>query len=134
MRPAELDVNMKMTESFSAGKRHLMSPERIAQEDDLIQVRTLFHDLYASLTKAETAVVYDDPGIGTKLRASSTLRKDGETLTYSAKVDRLNPADAERFVTEETLDPVVGTAEEIRANYAGLFAPGSSSGTASRPV
>ena len=37
MRPAELDVNMKMTESFSAGKRHLMSPERIAQEDDLIQ-------------------------------------------------------------------------------------------------
>ncbi len=92
-----------------------------AKEDDLIQVRTLFHDLYASLTKAETAVVYDDPGIGTKLRASSTLCKDGETLTYSAKVDRLNPADAERFVTEETLDPVVGTAEEIRANYAGLF-------------
>ena len=37
MKPAELDVNMKMTESFSAGKRHLMSPERIAQEDDLIQ-------------------------------------------------------------------------------------------------
>ena len=92
-----------------------------AKEDDLIQVRTLFHDLYASLTKAETAVVYDDPGIGTKLRASSTLCKDGETLTYSAKVDRLNPADAERFVTEETLDPVVGTVDEIRENYAGLF-------------
>ena len=92
-----------------------------AKEDDLLRVRTLFHDLHASLTKAETAVVYDDPEIGTKLRASSTLCKDGETLTYRAKVDRLNPADAERFVTEETLDPVVGTVDEIRENYAGLF-------------
>lgn len=92
-----------------------------AKEDDLIRVRTLFHDLFGSLTKAETAVVYDDPSIGTKLRASSTLTRDGETLTYRAKVDRLNPADAERFVSEETLDPIVGTIDEIRADYAGLF-------------
>ena len=96
-------------------------PTEAAQEDDLIEVRTLFHDLYQTLTKAETSVVYDDPAVGQKLRASSTLVKDGETLTYRAKVDRLNPADAERFVTEETLDPVVGTAAEIRENYAGLF-------------
>ena len=92
-----------------------------AQEDDLIEVRTLYRDLFDSLTKSETSVVYDDPSVGTKLRASSTLTKDGETLTYRAKVDRLNPADAERFVTEETLDPVVGTVDEIRENYAGLF-------------
>ena len=96
-------------------------PAEAAREDDLIEVRTLFHDLYQTLTKAETSVVYDDPAVGQKLRASSTLVKDGETLTYRAKVDRLNPADAERFVTEETLDPVVGTAAEIRENYAGLF-------------
>ena len=92
-----------------------------AKEDDLIEVRTLYRDLYQTLTKAETSVVYDDPAVGQKLRASSTLVKDGETLTYRAKVDRLNPADAERFVTEETLDPVVGSAAEIRENYAGLF-------------
>ena len=96
-------------------------PTEAAREDDLIGVRTLFHDLYQTLTKAETSVVYDDPAVGQKLRASSTLVKDGETLTYRAKVDRLNPADAERFVTEETLDPVVGTAAEIRENYVGLF-------------
>ena len=92
-----------------------------AKEDDLIKIRTLYRDLYQTLTKAETSVVYDDPTVGQKLRASSTLVKDGETLTYRAKVDRLNPADAERFVTEETLDPIVGTAAEIRENYAGLF-------------
>lgn len=96
-------------------------PTEAAREDDLIEVRTLFHDLYQTLTKAETSVVYDDPAVGQKLRASSTLTKDGETLTYRAKVDRVNPADAERFITEETLDPIVGTAAEIRENYAGLF-------------
>lgn len=96
-------------------------PTEEAGEDDLIEVRTLFHDLYQTLTKAETSVVYDDPAVGSKLRASSTLTRDGETLTYRAKVDRVNPADAERFITEETLDPVVGTAAEIRENYAGLF-------------
>ena len=92
-----------------------------AKEDDLLEIRTLYQNLFAALVKSETAVVYDDPAIGTKLRASSTLTKDGETYTYQAKVDRLNPADAERFVSEETLDPVVGTVEEIRADYAGLF-------------
>ena len=91
-----------------------------AKEDDLIKIRTLCSDLFDSLTKSETSVVFDDPSVGTKLRASSTLTKDGDTLTYQAKVDRLNPADAERFVTEETLDPVVGTVDEIRANYAGI--------------
>ena len=96
-------------------------PTEEAKEDDLIEVRTLYADLYRTLVRAETAVVYNDPAVGSKLRASSTLEKDGETLTYRAKVDRLNPADAERFVTEETLDPIVGTADEIRANYAGLF-------------
>ena len=92
-----------------------------AKEDDLLRVRALYHDLFASLTKAETAIVYDDPTVGTKLRASSTLTKEGETFTYQAKVDRVNPADAERFVTEETLDPVVGTVDEIRANYSGII-------------
>ena len=96
-------------------------PTEAAREDDLIEVRTLFHDLYQTLTKAETSVVYDDPAVGQKLRASSTLTKDRETLTYRAKVARVNPADAERFITEETLDPIVGTAAEIRENYAGLF-------------
>ena len=88
-----------------------------AKEDDLLRVRALYHDLFASFTKAETAIVYDDPAVGQKLRASSTLTKEGEIFTYQAKVDRVNPADAERFVTEETLDPVVGTVDEIRANY-----------------
>ena len=92
-----------------------------AKEDDLIRIRTLYSDLFDSLTKSETAVVYDDPSIGTKLRASSTLTKEGETFTYRAKVDRVNPADAERFVTEETLDPVVGTVDEIRENYVGIL-------------
>ena len=92
-----------------------------AKEDDLLRVRTLYHELFASFTKAETAVVYDDPAVGTKLRASSTLTKEGETFTYQAKVDRVNPSDAERFVTEEVLDPVVGTVDEIRANYSGII-------------
>lgn len=125
-----LSVGCSLTPTTSGGEGGKVTKEPArttaeqteeAKEEDLIRVRTLFHDLLTSLSKAETAVVYDDPSIGTKLRASSTLTKDGETLTYRAKVDRLNPADADRFVSEETLDPVVGTADEIRENYAGLF-------------
>lgn len=128
MIAASLGCSLMPTNAGGGGEKETKAPvattavpTEAAQEDDLIEVRTLYRDLYQTLTKAETAVVYDDPAVGQKLRASSTLVKDGETLTYRAKVDRLNPADAERFVTEETLDPVVGSAAEIRENYAGLF-------------
>lgn len=128
MIAASLGCSLMPTNAGGGGEKETKAPvattavpTEAAQEDDLIEVRTLYRDLYQTLTKAETSVVYDDPAVGQKLRASSTLVKDGETLTYRAKVDRLNPADAERFVTEETLDPVVGTAAEIRENYAGLF-------------
>ena len=91
------------------------------QEDDLIQVRTLFQDLFSRLTRSETSVIYEHPAIGEPLRASSTLIRGEGVWTYQATVDRLNPADAEEFATPETLDPVSGTVEEIRENYAGLF-------------
>lgn len=128
MIAASLGCSLMPTNAGGGGEKETKAPvtttavpTEAAQEDDLIEVRTLYRDLYQTLTKAETSVVYDDPAVGQKLRASSTLVKEGETLTYRAKVDRLNPADAERFVTEETLDPVVGSAAEIRENYAGLF-------------
>lgn len=92
-----------------------------AQEDDLSRVDALFRDLFRDLQTANTTVVYDDPVVGAKLRASSTLTRDGDVLIYQAKVDRLNPADADRFTTSETPEPVVGTPEQIRENYSGLF-------------
>ena len=94
---------------------------RPAREEDLNALNALYGDLFRALTKAQTTVAYDDPAVGTKLTAFATLTTDGTNLTYRATVDRLNDADAERFLSAETLEPVIGTLEEIRANYAGLF-------------
>ena len=92
-----------------------------ATVDDLNGLAALYGDLFRTLTKAQTSVAYNDPAVGTTLNAHSTLQKEGETLTYRATVDRLNDADADRFLTTETLPAVSGTVEEIRANYSGLF-------------
>ena len=92
-----------------------------ATEKDLSAIRALYADLFSALTKVQTSVVYDDPAVGGKLRASSTLTKSGDNLTYQAKVDRVNPADDDHFVTEETVGPISGTVAEIRENAAALF-------------
>lgn len=92
-----------------------------AQEEDLNEVSDLFKNLFRTMTKAQTSVVCNDPMIGANLNAASVLVRDGNVLTYQATVERLNSADAEHFTTKETLDPVTGTAEEIRADYSGLF-------------
>ena len=93
----------------------------VGQEDDLVQLRSLFQNLFRNLRRADTTVVCDDPAVGARLRASSSLTKNGQSLTYQAKVDRLNDPAADRFTTSETLAPVTGTLDEIRADYTGLF-------------
>ena len=92
-----------------------------AREEDFDALNALYGALFRTLTKAQTTVAYDDPAVGTTLTAVATLTTDGTGLTYRVTVDRLNDADAERFLSTETLDPVTGTPEEIRQNYAGLF-------------
>ena len=92
-----------------------------AREEDFDALNALYAALFRTLTRAQTTVSYDDPAVGTTLTAVATLTTDGTDLTYRATVDRLNDADAERFLSAETLDPVTGTLEEIRQNYAGLF-------------
>ena len=92
-----------------------------ASAADLAGLAAIYGELYGKVTKAQTTVAYNDPAVGTTLNAYSTLQKDGETLSYRATVDRLNDAEADRFLTSETLPPVSGTVEEIRANYTGLF-------------
>ena len=91
MIAASLGCSLMPTNAGGGGEKETKAPvvttavpTEAAQEDDLIEVRTLYRDLYQTLTKAETSVVYDDPAVGQKLRASSTLVKDGETLTYRA--------------------------------------------------
>lgn len=94
----------------------------VGQEDDLIKLRSLFQNLFRNVSRADTTVVCDDPSVGVKLRAASSLTKNGQSLTYQAKVDRLNdPASADRFTTSETLAPITGTPDQIRADYTGLF-------------
>ena len=92
-----------------------------ASEEDFDELNALFSDLFRTLTRAQTTVEYDDPAVGTTLTATSNLTRDGETLTYRATVDRVNPADADRFLTSETQTPVTGTVEEIRANCSDLI-------------
>lgn len=92
-----------------------------ATADDLNGLAALYGNLFRTLTKAQTSVAYNDPAVGTTLSANSTLKKEGDALTYRATVDRLNDADEDRFLSSETLPTVSGTAEEIRANYSGLF-------------
>ena len=92
-----------------------------AQENELSALCTILQGVLPTLKSASSAVTYDDPAIGAKLRASSTLTNAAGTYTYTAKVDRLNPADGERFTTEETVGPLTGTLDEIRANYEGVF-------------
>ncbi|MBO4284226.1 MAG: hypothetical protein J5958_06360 [Clostridia bacterium] len=92
-----------------------------ATADDLTGLASLYGNLFRTLTKAQTAVAYNDPAVGTTLNAYATLQKGGDNLTYRATVDRLNDAESDRFLTSETLPAVSGTVEEIRANYQGLF-------------
>ncbi len=49
MSPAELNTNLKITESFSSGKRHLKSPESVVLEDELTQKLT--NRIYVLLRK-----------------------------------------------------------------------------------
>ena len=114
------------TESPSSSEKKTAAPttapsSQAAKEDDLAAISTLLQGVLPTLKSASTSVAYDDPAIGSKLRASSTLVNNSGTYTYTAKVDRLNPADAERFTTEETVGPLTGTIDEIRANYEGVF-------------
>lgn len=120
--PAQTEPPATTAAPATTGSPATAAPEPIpAEEEDLIEVNGLFHDLFSQLTLAETSVVYDDPSIGEALHASSSLLFEEGVWVYRATVDRLNPADAEEFATAEPLDPVSGTVEEIRQNYTGLF-------------
>ena len=114
------------SESTSSSEKRTAAPTTVlssydAKSDDLVPIRAILQGVLQKLKTASTSVSYDDPAVGSKLRASSTLTNDAGTYTYTAKVDRLNPADAERFTTEETVGPITGTLDKIRANYEGVF-------------
>jgi len=89
--------------------------------DQSVLLTRLYGDLFRSLTASRSSVVYDDDEVGQKLRASANLTREDDIWTYQAKINRLNAVDEESFTSEETLDPVTGTIEDLCENSASIF-------------